>query len=58
MLFYTKTSVSQGKQRDPASCFMLSQLAEVIWYRLNYRDTLALKVVRDLKIRRRRRRKP
>ena len=24
MLFYTKTSVSQGTQRDPASCFMLS----------------------------------
>ena len=66
MLFYTKTSVSQGTQRDTASCFTLSQVAEVIWYigrysflcryGLNYRDNLALKVVMDLKIRRRRRR--
>ena len=63
MLFYTKTSVSQGTQRDPASCFILSQVAEVIWYigrysflcryGLSYRDTLALKVGMDLKIRRR-----
>ena len=64
MLFYTKTSVSHGAQRDPASCFILSQVAEVIWYigrysflcryGLSSRDTLALKVGMDLNIRRRR----